>query len=131
MNRLIIIFLVLSLVSLSCQTFYSLQNPKAEPTSSPSPDATAAPPTSTPKIITDIRERLNELDGKPCEGVDGFTCVTIAVPLDHFDDANQETIDVVFAVAPATGERKGMFVQAFPGGPGGVRRAFDPGLQES
>jgi pimeloyl-ACP methyl ester carboxylesterase len=45
--------------------------------------------------------------------------VTITVPLDHFDAANSETIDVVFAVLPAQGERKGMYVQAFPGGPGG------------
>ena len=39
------------------------------------------------------------------------------MPLDHFDPANRETIDVVFGVLPATGERKGMFVTA-TGGPG-------------
>jgi pimeloyl-ACP methyl ester carboxylesterase len=69
--------------------------------------------------LTDISGRLNELGGKPCQGIFGFTCVTLTVPLDHFDPANPETIDVVFAVASATGERKGMFIQAFPGGPGG------------
>jgi pimeloyl-ACP methyl ester carboxylesterase len=47
-----------------------------------------------------------------------LTCVTIAVPLDHFDPANQETIEVAFAIAPARGERKGMYVRA-AGGPGG------------
>jgi pimeloyl-ACP methyl ester carboxylesterase len=59
------------------------------------------------------------LGGKPCENITRFTCVTITVPLDHFDPANPEAIEVVFAVAPARGERKGMYVQAFPGGPGG------------
>ncbi|MBK8428520.1 MAG: alpha/beta fold hydrolase [Lewinellaceae bacterium] len=45
--------------------------------------------------------------------------MTLQVPLDHFDAANTETIDVVFGVLPAFGERYGMYVQAFPGGPGG------------
>ena len=48
-----------------------------------------------------------------------MTCVTLQVPLNHFDAANTETIDVVFAVLPAFGERYGMYVQAYPGGPGG------------
>ena len=63
--------------------------------------------------------RLEELSGGPCEENPGFTCVTIRVPLDHFDVTNTETLEVVFAVAPATGERYGMYMQAFPGGPGG------------
>jgi len=66
-----------------------------------------------------MAERLKELGGEPCEIDPSFTCVTITVPLDHFDPANTETIEVVFAVAPAQGDRKGMYVQAFPGGPGG------------
>ncbi|HAV77193.1 MAG TPA: hypothetical protein DCX53_07555 [Anaerolineae bacterium] len=62
---------------------------------------------------------LDRLDGETCEENPDFTCVTIQVPLDHFDTTNTETLEVVFAVAPASGERYGMYVQAFPGGPGG------------
>jgi pimeloyl-ACP methyl ester carboxylesterase len=47
-----------------------------------------------------------------------FTCITLTVPLDHFDPNNQETIDVVFGILRAKkGQRKGMFVTA-TGGPG-------------
>ena len=59
---------------------------------------------------------LDALGGYPCPYGD-FTCVTLAMPLDHFDPASEETIDVTFAVLPASGERKGMFVTAV-GGPG-------------
>lgn len=110
MRRFIIFILLLSLVSLSCQTLYNLGKPPSE--------------------------KLNELNGTPCEEARGFTCVTITVPLDHFDPSNSETINVVFAVAPATGTRKGMYVQAFPGGPGGEgiayasRDYFDRSIQE-
>jgi hypothetical protein len=62
---------------------------------------------------------LERLGGQTCEENPDFTCVTIQVPLNHFDTANTETLNVVFAVAPATGERYGMYMQAFPGGPGG------------
>ena len=62
---------------------------------------------------------LKQLGGKPCEEKPDFTCVTLKAPLDHFDSANTETLDVTFAVLPATGKRYGMFVQASPGGPGG------------
>ncbi len=84
-------------------------------------------------------DRLAELGGKRCPD-SNFTCVTITVPLDHFDATDQRTIEVVFAVLPATGKRKGMFVTA-TGGPGtaglasadsytaafqaGIRRRFD------
>ena len=79
---------------------------------------------------------LEELGGQPCPDSD-FTCVTLTVPLDHFDSANRETIDVVFGVLPATGERKGMFVTA-TGGPGiagltsadSYTSAFDPSIPE-
>jgi pimeloyl-ACP methyl ester carboxylesterase len=62
---------------------------------------------------------LESLGGKPCEEKPDLTCVVISVPLDHFDADNPETIQITFAVAPALGERYGMFVQASPGGPGG------------
>ncbi|MEK7324763.1 MAG: alpha/beta hydrolase, partial [Chloroflexota bacterium] len=62
---------------------------------------------------------------------------TLAVPLDHFDSGNTQTINVVFAILPASGERKGMFVTA-TGGPGtsGLAAAdsytatFDPAIPE-
>jgi pimeloyl-ACP methyl ester carboxylesterase len=74
----------------------------------------------TPESGTlDMAAKLEELGGVACEENPDFTCVTIQVPLDHFDAANTEMLDVAFAVAPATGERYGMYVQAFPGGPGG------------
>ncbi len=128
MKRIIIFVLSLSLISLSCQTVYRLQSPKIEPTHSPgngptiipsSSVITTIPPSPTLEKITDIKERLRELGGKPCKTNMDFTCVTLTVPLDHFDPNNRDMIDVVFAIAPATGERKGLFVQAFPGGPGG------------
>ncbi len=80
---------------------------------------------------------LEELGGQPCPDDSVFTCVTLTVPLDHFDPANRETLDVVFGVLPATGERKGMFVTA-TGGPGiaGLTSAdsytagFDPSIPE-
>ncbi|MDQ2692250.1 MAG: alpha/beta hydrolase, partial [Chloroflexota bacterium] len=119
MHRFVLFILVLSLASLACQTVYNLVQSGAEPTHSPLPDPGVASPVSPSGQLTDIRQRLNDLGGEPCEGNREFTCVTIPMPLDHFDPSNSETIDVVFAVAPAIGERKGMFVQAFPGGPGG------------
>lgn len=87
-----------------------------------SPTPTVAPtiqPTESKGQSGDMVAALENLGGKPCEENSDFTCVTIQVPLNHFDSANTEILDVVFAVAPATGERYGMFMQAFPGGPGG------------
>ncbi len=64
---------------------------------------------STPEVI-------EALGGSPCPDSD-FTCVTIEMPLDHFDSSDDRTIDVTFAILPATGESKGAFVTA-TGGPG-------------
>ena len=102
----------------------------------PSPEATqelvpASP--AAPESTTAILERLG---GRPCPDSD-FTCVTLAVPLDHFNPEEAGMIEVVFAVLPATGERKGMFVTV-TGGPGssglsaadGYTAAFDPSLPE-
>ncbi len=90
----------------------------------PQPTPTQAPTvipltTEEPSSTGGMAAKLEELGGTACEENPDFTCVTIQVPLDHFDSANTETLDVVFAVSPATGERLGMFIQAFPGGPGG------------
>jgi len=76
---------------------------------------------------------LNDLGGSPCFEGSAFTCVIIDVPLDHFN-ASLGTIPVTFAVLPASGERKGMFVTA-TGGPGysGVASAdaYLPGFDAS
>jgi pimeloyl-ACP methyl ester carboxylesterase len=63
-----------------------------------------------------IADVLEQLGGEPCPDSE-FTCVTITVPLDHFSPSDTRTIDVVFAVLPATGTSKGLFVTA-NGGPG-------------
>jgi len=84
----------------------------------------------------DTASRLAGLGGVPCPDSD-FTCVTITVPLDHFNPGDNRTIDVVFGVLPASGERKGMFVTG-TGGPGsaglssadGYTSAFDPSIPE-
>lgn len=89
------------------------------------PEATNVPPTVLPEATEaarnaiDMNAKLAELGGAPCDENPDLTCVSISVPLNHYDPANTESIDVVFGVAPASGERYGMFVQAFPGGPGG------------
>jgi pimeloyl-ACP methyl ester carboxylesterase len=57
------------------------------------------------------------LGGQPCPGDSEFTCVTVPMPLDHFNPADPRTLDVTFAVLPAAGSRKGLFVTA-TGGPG-------------
>jgi pimeloyl-ACP methyl ester carboxylesterase len=63
------------------------------------------------------RQILQRLGGSPCEPGSDFTCVTLALPLNHFDPSDRRTLNVVFAVRPATGTRRGMFVTAV-GGPG-------------
>lgn len=81
-----------------------------------------------------VGDALARLGATPCPDSD-FSCVTLTVPLDHFDPADGRTIDVVFAVLPATGKSKGLFVTA-TGGPGsaGVGLAdyytsyFDPSI---
>jgi len=65
---------------------------------------------------------LKQLGGFPCSDESYFTCVTIPMPLDHFNPDDTRTIDVTFAVLPApvpkkNSKRKGMFVVA-TGGPG-------------
>jgi len=113
-RKLILALAVLALATLACRLFIP-GTPTLEP-----PPVTDAPETSEPAPGTvDMAARLAELGGEPCEENPDFTCVSIQAPLDHFDAANTETLDVIFAVSPATGERYGMYVQAFPGGPGG------------
>lgn len=61
-------------------------------------------------------DRLKAMGGILCPD-SAFTCVTIQVPLDHFNSSDTRKIDVKFAVLPASGTRKGIFVTA-TGGPG-------------
>lgn len=85
----------------------------------PTAPLTTSQPTSAPVPTAGRRQTtaiLADLGGSPCPNSD-FTCVTLTVPLDHFAPTGTETIPVVFAVLPATGERKGMFVTV-TGGPG-------------
>ena len=83
MKQQAILILALSLVSLSCQPLSSAETPLA-PISSPKPEPSELPFMPTSSQLTDMAGRLDELVGKPCEGIDGFTCVTLKVPLDHF-----------------------------------------------
>ncbi len=97
--------------------------------------AAARPPAARP----DTADLLAQLGGVPCPDDSAFTCVTLTVPLDHShsDPADTRTLDVVFAVLPATGERKGLFVTV-TGGPGtagtayadSYTAAFDPAIPE-
>lgn len=120
-KRLLTIAISATVFIMACN-FGSVLTPKptVSPTEAPTnPPAATETPTRTSSNPDGMKSMLERLGGKACEENPNFTCVTIKVPLDHFDANNQETIDVVFAVSPATGERYGMYVQAFPGGPGG------------
>ncbi|MFM8612330.1 MAG: alpha/beta fold hydrolase [Actinomycetota bacterium] len=65
----------------------------------------------------DTADRLERLGGRPCSQGSEFVCVTLTVPLDHFDPADTRTTRVVFAVRPADDASRGLFVTA-TGGPG-------------
>jgi len=110
MRNKILFIAAFGILLLACKTLTLQQFSTQEATVLPTTEASAD---------GEIVAKLKELGGVPCEENPDFTCVTIQVPLNHFDAANTETLDVVFAVSPATGKRFGMFVQAFPGGPGG------------
>lgn len=75
----------------------------------------AAPQKTT--LQSPMEDLLDALGGYECFEGSAFTCVTIEVPLDHFTPADPRTLEVTFAVLPAAGDRKGMFVTA-TGGPG-------------
>lgn len=85
-----------------------------------------------------MEDLLEALGGYECFEGSVFTCVTFEVPLDHFTPSDTRTLNVTFAVLPASGERKGMFVTA-TGGPGysGVASAdyyltgFDESIPEA
>ncbi|MBL8062212.1 MAG: alpha/beta fold hydrolase [Anaerolineales bacterium] len=134
MKKVFVFLSLLVLISLACNALVPATATQAPPATS-IPDASDSPPPSTGNEV-DMAAKLAELGGSTCEEQPDLTCVTIQMPLNHFDSANTETIGVVFGVAPATGERYGMYVQAFPGGPGGegISSAymgyFDEGILE-
>lgn len=110
------------------------QNSTSTPEPTTQPAATTVSETET--FAQDTAARLEQLGGYPCPD-SNFTCVDVSVPLNHFDSQDTRTTNVVFAVLPATGERKGMFVTVIggPGGSGlmsadGYTSYFDPRLTE-
>ena len=132
MNRIKIIFTFICLAALGVGCLPGQTNTPVIPL--PPPASTQTSVAEAPRESTDTI--LARLGGYPCPDSD-FTCVKLSVPLDYFDSSNSKTIDVVFAVLPATGERKGMFVTVI-GGPGGsgllaadsYTSTFDPSLTE-
>jgi pimeloyl-ACP methyl ester carboxylesterase len=89
-----------------------------------------------PPVDGTTAEIIEALDGSLCPDSE-FSCVTIEMPLDHFDGADGRTIGVTFAILPATGDSKGAFVTA-TGGPGtagimsadSYTSALDPAIPE-
>ncbi len=98
--------------------------------------STAAAPFVQPNTRPQTQTLLQTLSGFECFEDSIFTCVTINMPLYHFNPADTRTIPVTCAVLSATGVRKGMFVTA-TGGPGysgiasadSYTAAYDPGIQ--
>lgn len=110
MKKFLVFILILGILSMACQTLMPTPKPIEVP------DIATQSPVA---VGTSIVPKLEEMGGLECTENPELTCVTLQVPLDHFDTANTETLAVTFAVLPASGERYGMYVQAFPGGPGG------------
>ena len=113
-------------------------SPATPPPTADSPTAAAEPTVSeTEAPVEDTASRLERAGGYPCPDSE-FTCIDVTVPLNHFDPQDSRTTKVVFAVLPATGERKGMFVTVI-GGPGGsglmsadnYTSYFDPRITEN
>src|SRR3990172_3484001 len=103
-SRICLSLLALTLAVVGCSPARTAPAPSAVP------PPTSAPLTTEPATAReDTQTILDRLGGYPCPDSD-FTCVNLEVPVNHFDPANLETIEVVFGVLPASGERKGMFV---------------------
>ncbi len=127
MLELLSILLPLAVLLTACQLFSPANTPaapltvQAEPAASATSISPAESPTSEPQdgsagVPQGLAASLESLGGYPCPDSD-FTCVNVTVPLDHSNRRNRSTIEVVFGVLPARGERQGMFVIA-SGGPG-------------
>ena len=135
MRRLLALLTALTLASCTSTGVPATTAPPPPPdTSLPATTTTVAQTTTS--TVPGTAEVLESLGGELCPESD-FTCVTLEMPLDHFDPSNDETIDVVFAVLPATGERSGAFLTV-TGGPGssGIASAdsytslYDPAIAE-
>jgi pimeloyl-ACP methyl ester carboxylesterase len=124
MKRSLIGLLVLLFLAQACGPLTPMPAPTTVATVAPI-ISTSTPVSVTEAAVTESAAGLKGLGGVPCPDSD-FTCVTLTVPLNHFDPNDSRTIKVVFAILPATGERKGMFVTA-TGGPGsaGITSAED------
>jgi pimeloyl-ACP methyl ester carboxylesterase len=83
----------------------------AEPAASAGPSAAPASSPSAPTATG-----FTEVASRPCPD-SRFTCVTLAVPKDHYGPADGPTMEVTYAIQRATGERRGTFV-VITGGPG-------------
>lgn len=85
----------------------------------PSVSPAATPPASPPPAIGPLPSALPQtprlVKSEPCTD-SSFTCVTLAVPRDHFS-AGGLTWDVTFGIKKAAKERKGVWV-TITGGPG-------------
>ncbi|MGH2621846.1 MAG: alpha/beta fold hydrolase, partial [Anaerolineales bacterium] len=141
-SRLLLLTLAFSLTLLGCTDFRQTRSTSIPPTPTTSPALPYSAPTTSARAETPVAPRestrmiLDRLGAYPCSDSD-FTCVRLTVPQDHFDSANSETIEVVFGVLPASGDRRGMFVTVV-GGPGGSGLAvadsytatFDPAITE-
>lgn len=90
--------------------------PKSPETTATTPETTVTTPETTEPATEATADHLDRLGGEPCPESD-FTCVVLEMPLDHFDPANTGTVDVTFAVLPASGESRGAFLTV-TGGPG-------------
>ena len=94
-------------------------SPAGSPGASPLPAGSPAPSPSAAGAIPPLTAALPQdpkvVSVKPCPG-SSFTCVTLAVPRDHFT-AGGPTWDVTFGIKQAAKERRGVFV-TITGGPG-------------
>jgi pimeloyl-ACP methyl ester carboxylesterase len=123
MKNIPLVFTILFVVTMGWSQLISIASPQ-QPTT-----VVMEPPTE------DTAAHLARLGAEPCPD-SNFTCISVEVPYDHFNPDGR-TLDVVFGVLPASGERKGMFVSA-TGGPGtsglqaaeGYTAAFDPSIPE-
>ena len=88
------------------------------PSSTPSAGASAsAPASATPPGSAPTATGFTEKASEPCPDESRFTCVTLAVPKDHYGPADGPTWDVTYAIQRAAKERLGTFV-VITGGPG-------------
>ncbi len=124
-SKLMWTVLPLAALLFACQLFSPDGTPVPPVEQAPEASATPLSPVESPTpelqddpgvVPPEMARVLESLDAYPCPDSD-FTCVNVTVPLDHTNRRNRSSIEVVFGVLPARGERFGMFVIA-SGGPG-------------